>query len=408
VSDQITRLIEPQARADLFSGVVLVQRGDRVIFQRAYGFASWELRVPNSEHTRFGIASITKPMTEALVAGLVARHRLNPQAPVEEYIPGFPRGPGGGKPTIDQLVKHTAGVPHRVTTPSDEMQPLRPADIVERVKTRGLLFEPGSQELYSSAGFTCLARVVEIIEGRPFEDALEEEVFRPARMSSAVSETGLRLMRNRALPHLLGAGKGGVEVKAARYKDLRFLGGAGSVYATPSDLVAFIGKARDGAFGEELKSWANTGDKSEWRGWYGRINGWEASVDLLPSQDLVVAMVSNLQSAANWQLRQRIHDLLVGRPVLPIPLPPARVASFEPPADVVGLYGDPSDPDEVALHEGELDKDGDQIYPVAGDKYYEPVSGFTRRFHRQDGKVDSIVTTRGDGSERVMRKVAAP
>ena len=42
VSDQIARLIEPQARAGLFSGVVLVQRGDRVLFQRAYGFASWE------------------------------------------------------------------------------------------------------------------------------------------------------------------------------------------------------------------------------------------------------------------------------------------------------------------------------------------------------------------------------
>ena len=63
VSGQIARLIEPQARADLFSGVILVQRGDRVVFQRAYGFASWELRVANSEHTRFGIASITKPMT---------------------------------------------------------------------------------------------------------------------------------------------------------------------------------------------------------------------------------------------------------------------------------------------------------------------------------------------------------
>src|ERR1700732_444348 len=98
VSGQIKRLIEPQAHADLFSGVVLVQRGDRVVFQQAYGFASWELRVANSEQTRFGIASITKPMTEALVSLLVKQNRLNPRAPVEQYIPGFPRGPSGGKP----------------------------------------------------------------------------------------------------------------------------------------------------------------------------------------------------------------------------------------------------------------------------------------------------------------------
>src|SRR5215471_19458562 len=124
VSGQIERLIEPQARADLFSGAILVQRGDRVVFQRAYGFASAELSVANSEHTRFGIASITKPMTEALVSVLVEQHRLDLRAPVEQYLPGFARGPNGGKPTIEQLLKHTAGVPHRVTTVADEMQPL--------------------------------------------------------------------------------------------------------------------------------------------------------------------------------------------------------------------------------------------------------------------------------------------
>jgi CubicO group peptidase (beta-lactamase class C family) len=408
VSGQIKRLVEPQARADLFSGVILVQRGDRVVFQRAYGFASWELRVANSERTRFGIASITKPMTEALVSLLVKQHRLNPQAPVEQYIPGFPRGPSGGKPTIDQLLKHTAGVPHRVTTPADEMLPLHPADIVERVKARGLLFEPGSRELYSSAGYTCLARVIEVIEGRPFEDALAEGIFKPAQMSSAMSETGPRLMPNRALPYLLSAGRRGPAVESAPYKDLRFLAGAGSVYATPADLVAFVRKARDGAFGGELQSFANEGDRDKWRGWYGRTVGYEASVDLLPSQDLIVAMVSNLQSAANWQLRRRIHDLLVGHSVLAIPMPPARAANFEPPSDVVGLYGDPDDPLEIAVHEGELYRDESQIYPIAGDKYYLPVAGFTMRFHRQDGNVDSIVTTFADGSERVLRRVAAP
>jgi CubicO group peptidase (beta-lactamase class C family) len=408
VSGQIERLIEPQARADLFSGVILVQRGDRMVFQRAYGFASWELRVANSGHTRFGIASITKPMTEALISLLAKQHRLNPRAPVEQYLPGFPRGPGGGKPTIEQLLKHTAGVPHRVTTPAEEMLPLHPADIVERVRARGLLFEPGSRELYSSAGYTCLARVIEVIEGRPFEDALAEDIFKPAQMRFAMSETGLRRMPDRALPYILGAGRAGPAVEAAPYKDLRFLAGAGSVYATPADLAAFARKALAGAFGEELQSWASAGDKEKWRGWYGRVNGYEASVDLLPSQDLAVAMVSNLQSAANWQLRQRIHDLLIGRSVLAIPMPPARAASFEPPSDLLGLYGDRDDPVEVAVHEGELYRDENQIYPMAGDKYYIPVSGFTMRFHRQNGNVDSIVTTFADGSGRVLRKVAAP
>jgi D-alanyl-D-alanine carboxypeptidase len=407
VSRQIERLIEPQARADLFSGAVLIQRGDRVVFQRAYGFASWELRVPNGGRTRFGIGSITKPLTDAVVSRLVRQHRLDPLAPVEQYLPGFPLGPAGGKPTIEHLLKHTAGVPHRVTTEVEETMPLRPADIVERVKARGLLFEPGSQELYSSAGYTCLARIVEIIEERPFEEVLAKEVFEPAGMRSAIDETGTRLMTNRALPYLLRAGKAGPVLESAPYKNLRFLAGAGSVFATPADLVAFARKVRAGAFGEELQSWAGAGDKDKWRGWYGRIDGYEASLDLLPSRDLVFVLVSNLQSAANWQLRERIRDLLLGRPAPPIPMPPPRAASFEPPSDVVGLYGDPADPLEISFHEGELHRDENQIYPIAGEKYYSPVSAFTMTFHRQEGKVDSIVTIRGDGSERVLKRVGA-
>jgi hypothetical protein len=98
---------------------------------------------------------------------------------------------------------------------------------------------------------------------------------------------------------------------------------------------------------------------------------------------------------------------VAGRSAVAIPMPPPRAASFEPPADVVGLYGDPADPVELAVHEGEIDRDESQIYPIAGEKYYVPVSGFTMRFHRQDGKVDSMVTTYGDGSERVLRRVGA-
>ena len=72
------------------------------------------------------------------------------------------------------------------------------------------------------------------------------------------------------------------------------------------------------------------------------------------------------------------------------------------------ILGDRDDPVEVAAHEGELYRDESQIYPIAGDKYYLPVAAFTMRFHRQNGNVDSIVTTFADGSERVLRKVAAP
>ena len=96
-----------------------------------------------------------------------------------------------------------AGALPRLTTELEETGHLNADDIVERVKARGLLVEPGSAELYSGAGITCLARVVEIVESTPFESVLADRIFRPASVASTVDEIGRQLMTCRALPYVL-------------------------------------------------------------------------------------------------------------------------------------------------------------------------------------------------------------
>ena len=409
LATRINKLVAPLAKADLLSGVIVLTRRGQIIFEQAYGFASRELRVPNTLNSRFGIASISKPMTEALVSVLAQQGRLDVDAPVEQYLPGFPKGPKGGLPTVKQLLNHEAGVPHRVTSAVDEMQALQPVDIVARVRSRGLLFEPGSRQLYSSAGFTCLARVVELVEGRPFEEVLADRIFKPARMRSATSQTDRRLMSDRALPYNLVTGDVKTAVAQAPYKDLRFLTGAGSVFATAEDLLHFIQAVQAGAFGSQLRAWSYRGDAGEWRGWYGRTNGYEASLDILPSESVVFVFLSNLRSAANWQIRQRVQELLLDRPVTSIPFPPPRVQDFEPPLAAVGSYGDPADPVEIEMIEGYLVRDGNEFYPIADDLYYMPVSGSMMRFHRTpQGVIDSLVTIWPGGRETVLPKLTTP
>ena len=172
--------------------------------------------------------------------------------------------------TIRHLVDHRSGVPHRVTNAMEETVPLHPSDIVERVRAKGLLFEPGTQDLYSSAGFSCLARVIELIEGKPFDAVLRDRIFRPASMATASGETGQQLMPQRALPHRLGASAGAVVVASAPYKNLGFLTGAGSVYATAEDLLRFARASRHGVFGPAGKTRTAESGGQTWRSWYGR------------------------------------------------------------------------------------------------------------------------------------------
>ena len=405
---RIDSIATGEAKAGLLSGVILLARGDRILLQRAYGYASWELRAPVTAATRFGIASITKPMTETLVEMLASEGRLDLDAPVSRYLGAFPTGPTGGAVTIRHLVAHRSGVPHRVTNVTEETVPLHPSDIVERVRAQGLLFEPGTQELYSSAGFSCLARVIELIERKPFDAVLRDRIFRPASMTTASGETGQELLPQRAVPHRLGASAGAVVVASASYKNLSFLTGAGSIYATAEDLLRFARASRRGVFGPAAKTRTAESAGQTWRSWYGRTNGYEASVDLLPAEDVTFVFLSNLRSAANWQLRGQIKNLLAGRQASAIPRPPPPLdASFEAPDSVLGSYGDPRDPIVVAIVDGHLFRDDNEFYPVAGERYYIPASGSIMRFRRtSDGIVDGIVTLApGTGTESLALRL---
>jgi CubicO group peptidase (beta-lactamase class C family) len=403
---RLDSLATPEATAQRLSGRILIARGDSVILQRSWGFADWERRVPVSPSTRFGIGSITKVIAAMLVEQLASDGRIDLDAQVSTYLPGFPAGPTGGHPTVRDLLEHRAGVPHRVTTELEETIHLRPVDIVERVKARGLRFEPGTAELYSSAGFTCLARIVEVVEQATFDEVLAERVFRPASMSSATGESGERLMLDRALPYRLVAGPLDVAVASARYKDLGFLTGAGSLYATAEDLLHFVRALHGGVFGNDARRRLGAPADTTWVGWYGRVNGYEASVDYLPAQDLTFIFLSNLQSAANWQLRAQVRNMLTGRAVEALAAVPAVAPSFEPSSDVVGAYGDQADPVMIAQVGGRLFRDENEFYPIAGGRYYIPASGATQRFGRDSaGRVDSVFVRFGSAPERALRRL---
>ena len=401
----IEGIVSPHADAGLLSGIILVAQDDEIVFQQSYGFANWEHRIPISQATRFGIGSITKSMTGSLFDILVNAGRLDPDAAVEDFIPDFPRGPNGVAPTVGHLLTHRAGVPHRVTVPAEESQFLGTVDIVRRIMETGLMFDPGARRSYSSAGYTALARVIELVENEPFDTVLANRIFGPAGMTSATGETGQRLMNGRALPYRLGAAAGKIVVKSAPYKDLRFLTGAGSVYATAADLMSFVTATRNGVFGGAAWELLAGDDPASWQGVAGRTNGYEASVDVIADKGLIFVFLSNLQSASNWQVRGQVQAILLGEESVALPEPPPVSAAFEDPRTILGSYGRA----EITMTDAMLFRGENEFYPLAGGSYYIPASGTTMQFRRDsDGKVDALISTNAGGRETVLPKSATP
>jgi len=295
--------------ANRLSGVLLVARGEQVILHRAYGLAAEG--VPNRLDTRIPIASITKIMTSLVLTQLLAEAKLEVDAPIARWLPDFPRADAI---TVGHLARHRAGIRHRVTTPEEELRPLSTQDIVERAARSPLLFEPGSESSYSSAGYTVLVRCMELASGQPYARLLRERIFDPAGMQDSFEPLPGGPRTGLAQSFVPGRG----ELLPAAPKDLCFLAGAGSVVSTAGDMWRFLQAFRAGKLVAPFSAYAPDGRVA----WTGASNGCFAFVDAHPEDDLVCIWLGNSWGGCAGALRGALPALARGEETVPPARPP--------------------------------------------------------------------------------------
>ena len=157
--------------------VVLVGRGDDVLFVRAYG---WRRIVPDQApmtvETIFDVASLTKPFgTTLAVMSLVERGAVKLDAPVGRYLPEF-RKPAFAQVTIQRLLTHSGGF--QAIPPTGSVKPAV-ADTMKAFARLALDYPPGTGTQYSDMGFIVLGEVVRRVAGQPLDRYLERTVFKP-------------------------------------------------------------------------------------------------------------------------------------------------------------------------------------------------------------------------------------
>ncbi|MGH3430910.1 MAG: serine hydrolase domain-containing protein, partial [Mycobacteriales bacterium] len=223
---------------------VLIARGDRILLEKAYGLASVELGVPNTTHSRFQIASVSKTLTAAAVLKLVQQGRVDLDAPVSRYVPEY--APGRNI-TIKQLLTHTSGVPDVNQLPvyaSLGLQHRTPAEIVAAFKDVPLKFPPGSSYAYSNSNYVLLALVIERASGLSYGDFMRREIFAPLGMV----DSGHRGDATAIVPNMTEGYERAPDgqLKLTPWFDWSVKTGNGSLYATAADLYRFIRGYFDG------------------------------------------------------------------------------------------------------------------------------------------------------------------
>ena len=338
---RIDRYVQSFVADGHLSGTLLVAHVERVLYERSWGMANYELGVPNTPATRACIASITKPMTIALFCLLADEGKVNPADSIGKYITGFPRG---GEITLSHLLNHRACIEHRVTTELQESEPHTAADMVELVKKSTLLpHAPGEKSVYSSAGFSVLARVLEIAAGMSYGELITTRLFKPAGMTRSQHPGPHALIPQRASSYAPGP----TGPQSTRLKDMTFLVGAGSVYSTPRDLHAFMQAVLTGKLGETTKTALM---RAEGLRWNGITNGYRAFADYDLSTGYAVIFVGNMHTGATDLLRENIPKIAAGDNVAT----PARIR-------VVAIAVDPAD---LRVYEGVYQSERGQKFTV--------------------------------------------
>lgn len=238
------KAVDAAIAEDSFSGVVLVERHGKVVFEKTGGLADRGRKTPVSRETRFRIGSMNKMFTAIAVLQLVDAGKLSLDDPIGEYLPEYPNRELASQVTIRHLLTHTGGTGDIFGSDFDahRLELREHADYLQLYGKRSLEFAPGSRQEYSNYGFILLGAVIEKVSGVSYYDYVQQHVFEPAGMQSTGSLPESDVVPNRAIGYMKAAGGWVPNDSTLPWRGTA----AGGGYTTADDLLRFAHALREG------------------------------------------------------------------------------------------------------------------------------------------------------------------
>jgi CubicO group peptidase (beta-lactamase class C family) len=223
---QLGPWLQQESAAGRYSGVVLVARGDQVLFRQAYGLADRASGAPLTPEHRFRIASVSKQFTAAAVLQLQDKGVLSVEDSVCRWVEPCPEA---WRPVqLHHLLSHTSGVPDLMGRPDWSKlrwKAVTPAELTGASAKLPLEFPPGSDAGYSNAAYNLLGAVVERAAGRPFAEHLQAALLAPLGLKDTGWDDG-------SAPLAVGYSDG----QPQRGSNASVVFAAGGLYSSADDL----------------------------------------------------------------------------------------------------------------------------------------------------------------------------
>lgn len=239
--------IDELCQKDVFSGTVLIAKGDKILLEKACGEATKSWHIANNIDTKFNLGSMNKMFTATAVMQLAEKGKLQLDDPISKYVDEswLPKTITD-RVTVHHLLSHTSGLGSYFndTYMKSSRDLFRQVDDYKSlVQGDTLSFEPGKRFQYSNTGMLLLGVVIEKASEMNYFDYIRQHIYEPAGMKNSDCYELDRPQVNLAEGYI-PEGEGG-------WKNNLFMhvlkgGPAGGGYSTVRDLHRFARALQNG------------------------------------------------------------------------------------------------------------------------------------------------------------------
>jgi CubicO group peptidase (beta-lactamase class C family) len=172
-----------------FNGSIIIAKNNEIIYDTTLGYANIRRRIPLEDTSAIQLASITKPITGAVILSLVQEGKLSLEDTVTSFLPRLPEE--YKKITVNMLLSHQSGLTQYYYYCDHVLENkecvVSNDSLIEIINCHnpGFAGRPGRKFNYCNTNFALLASVAEQIEGKSFQEIVQERIIEPCGMKNS-------------------------------------------------------------------------------------------------------------------------------------------------------------------------------------------------------------------------------
>lgn len=207
--DELTGLVAAECERLSVPGCAVGVIAGGVAYGACHGVTDVDHPVPVDGDTLFMIGSTTKTLTATTVMTLVQEGRLTLDDRVVDHLPELALQDGQAREqvTVGQLLDHTSGWRGDLEVDTGWGDDALSRTATEVAPTVPQLFAPGTNASYNNLALVLAGRLIEVVTGQGYEQAVRDRVLEPLGMTSTFFFPWEVATRSMAAGHVVQDGR---------------------------------------------------------------------------------------------------------------------------------------------------------------------------------------------------------